>query len=139
MEKSNFSSEGVSFLVIKDGMILAEKRKLTKRLDPGAVTIPGGFMEAGESPEEAVRRECKEELGLTLGGINYVCTLLYQVPELSKVHYYAAEEWDGELENNEAEALLWLPLADASRLDVYIDRVALSEYLRIYASRTADY
>jgi 8-oxo-dGTP diphosphatase len=126
------ASEGVSFMLIKDGQILAEKRKLTKRLDPGAITIPGGFMEAGETPEEATRRECMEELGITLHGMKYVCTLLYRVPELSKVHYYAVEAWEGEMENNEAESLLWIPLTEPARLDVYIDRIALSEYLRIY-------
>jgi 8-oxo-dGTP diphosphatase len=33
---------------------------------PGTLHIPGGGLEAGESPDEAVRREIQEETGLTV-------------------------------------------------------------------------
>ena len=34
--------------------------------------IPSGHIEAGETPEEAVRREAKEEAGITLGRVVYL-------------------------------------------------------------------
>ena len=49
----------------RDGEILLQKRK-----DNGRWAIIGGSMEMGESFEETVRREAKEESGLTLGELN---------------------------------------------------------------------
>ena len=42
---------------------------LQKRMD-GKWGVPGGFMELGESTEEAGRREVLEETGLTIGNLN---------------------------------------------------------------------
>ena len=51
-------------VILKDGKIL-----LIKRVKPGQeyYTFPGGGVEAGESFEDAVRREVKEELCLDVG------------------------------------------------------------------------
>jgi len=45
------------------GRILLVKRKIAPRR--GEWCLPGGFMELGETPEEAVLRELSEETGLT--------------------------------------------------------------------------
>jgi NADH pyrophosphatase NudC (nudix superfamily) len=48
---------------------------LTERaIDPhkGKLDILGGFLQAGETFEEGVRREAMEELGLTLDGLEYI-------------------------------------------------------------------
>src|SRR5680860_1421288 len=53
----------VRAVIIKDGKIL-----LIKRTKPGLVywVIPGGGVEAGETNEDALIRECKEELGISI-------------------------------------------------------------------------
>ena len=57
-------------MAIVDGRILMGKRKVGgSRLRPGLWELPGGKLEAGESPEVALRREWKEELGLELAGV----------------------------------------------------------------------
>jgi 8-oxo-dGTP diphosphatase len=43
-----------AFMLIQHDEVLLERRSLTKRLLPAALTIPGGHMEPGESPEVAV-------------------------------------------------------------------------------------
>jgi len=40
----------------------------------GHWSLPGGRLEPGETPEDCVRREVREELGLDLGAVSYVET-----------------------------------------------------------------
>ena len=124
----------VAFILIKGDRVLAEKRKLTKQIDPGAIALPGGHMENGESPEEALYRESREELGIVPCSIKYICTLLHRAQELQRIHYFAVEVWEGNIENNEAESLRWVPIAESKEFDIDVDRIAMSEYLRVYAS-----
>lgn len=54
---------GTAVAVINnEGEILLQKRR------DGVWGVPGGFMELGESTEEAGRREVLEETGLEIGG-----------------------------------------------------------------------
>ena len=126
--------ECVAFMLVKDGSVLAERRSMSKKLEPGAVAIPGGHLEAGESPEDGVRRELLEELELEAGSLSYVCTLLDESQELIRLHYYAIESWQGQMANNEAADLLWVPLAHPEMLDLSVDREAVGEFIR----RTSD-
>lgn len=54
----------VGAVIIKDKKILLGKRK--KKPYKGCWDIPGGFMEPGEKPQEALKREIKEELGIEI-------------------------------------------------------------------------
>ena len=48
--------ECVAFMLVKGNHVMAEKRKLTKTLAPGAVALPGGHMEDDEhSPKTRCR------------------------------------------------------------------------------------
>ncbi len=122
----------VNFMLIQDNKVLAEKRKLTKAVDPGAISIPGGHCEEGESPKEALYRETKEELGIVPLQYKYVCTLLHRAEEFQRLYYFAIDAWEGEMGSYEADYLLWVGFDEIERLDLEVDRVAMSEYLRIY-------
>ena len=119
-------------MLVKDNHVMAEKRKLTKTLVPGAVALPGGHMEDDDHPEDALQRELLEELGILARRVVYVCTLLHRAEEFRKIHYFAVENWEGAILNREAEALLWLSLDELHTLDLAIDRVAVHEYVRVY-------
>jgi ADP-ribose pyrophosphatase YjhB (NUDIX family) len=53
-----------SALVVRDGRVLLTRRAIEPRM--GAWDTPGGFVEAGEDPVVAVRRELLEETGLEI-------------------------------------------------------------------------
>jgi 8-oxo-dGTP diphosphatase len=50
-------------IVIEDGRVLVTQRKTGSHL-AGAWEFPGGKVEAGEDPRQALRRELREELGI---------------------------------------------------------------------------
>lgn len=50
-------------------IVLIKRNKEPKR---GKLDLPGGFIDPGESAEEAVRREVKEELSMDLGTLKYL-------------------------------------------------------------------
>lgn len=122
----------VAFLLVQNGHILLERRSLTKRVIPGMLAIPGGHMDPSESPEEAVQRELQEELGLTARTLGYICTLLHRSQEFRKLHYFAIDAWDGELSPREADGVAWVDIHLAPSFDLDVDRLAVSEYLRVY-------
>lgn len=58
------------------GAIIRQQDKIlliTRKREPGKgkLDLPGGFVDPGESAEQAVRREVREEIGITLPGITY--------------------------------------------------------------------
>jgi 8-oxo-dGTP diphosphatase len=110
--------------------VLAEKRKMTRQLAPGAV-LPGGHVEPGEDLEAALHRELDEELGVAAERVAYVCTLLHRAGEFRQLHYFAVESWRGDILNQEAEALVWIRLDEPAGLDIDVDRTAVGEYVRL--------
>ena len=124
--------ECVAFMLIQANHVLAEQRKSTKEVMPGAVALPGGHLEAGEQPDEALRREVQEELGIVPIDVVYVCTLLHRSQEFRKLHYFAVTRWQGGMQPHEADAVLWIPLHALSALDLDVDRMAVAEYVRVY-------
>ncbi|MCQ2575593.1 MAG: NUDIX domain-containing protein [Treponema sp.] len=56
----------------KEHNVLLEVRAKEPR--KGFLAFPGGFVDADESAEEAVVRECREEIGAEVTNIKYLCT-----------------------------------------------------------------
>lgn len=66
LTQKKFTVSAVAVVVNEEGKVLL----LDHLLRPGASwALPGGFMEANEQPEAAIKREICEETGLTLENV----------------------------------------------------------------------
>ncbi len=99
----------VAGILIQEGKFLVEKRRSDDESDPGFVSIPGGHVEKGESLNEALNREMKEELGITIGNSNPVYVGLHKTTsgKRDRIHYFLVESWKGRIIPHEAESLYW--------------------------------
>ena len=71
--------------------------------------FPGGKMEAGETPEEALVREIREELSAEISVDEFLCTVEYQYPAFFlTMHCYLCSLVTAALHLNEHEAAKWL-------------------------------
>ncbi len=56
----------VTAFIFNEGKVLIMKRSEEEKFLPGYFELPGGKMNFGEKPEEALNRELQEETGLTV-------------------------------------------------------------------------
>lgn len=115
---------GVGAIIVCNGKILLEKR----RSEPGRGkwSVPGGLVELGESTEQAVIREVKEETGLDVENpelIDVVNNIIFD--ENGKIEYhfiivdYFVKLRGGELNAaDDAEELKWVALDDVEKYNI---------------------
>ena len=71
--------------------------------------IPGGKIEPGETPEEALVREIREELDVGITVLGHLCDVEYDYPEFHlTMHCYQCSLLTEALHLNEHEAARWL-------------------------------
>lgn len=74
--------------ITKDDTVLLAHNKNFK---PGAYSIIAGFMEAGETTEESVKREVLEEVGIEIENINFIESQSWPFPDSLMLGFSA--EW----------------------------------------------
>lgn len=107
----------VSAAVIhKDGKIFATQRGYGEY--KGKWEFPGGKREEGESGEEALKREIKEELDSTIIIEKLICTTEYDYPSFHlTMDVYLATLLEGKLTLLEHEDAQWVSLDSIDTLD----------------------
>jgi len=63
---------GIHLLIKKKGRFLVLRRATGDEDDPGCWDLPGGGVHLGEQPDQAARREAKEETGFTVEVVKYL-------------------------------------------------------------------
>ena len=78
--------------------------------------LPGGKVEAGESPQAALVREIREELDACISVDKFLCTVEWDYPKFHlTMHCYLCSLLGDSLHLNEHEAARWLTAATPLR------------------------
>ncbi len=97
-------------LIDPDGRVLVAKRPEGKQL-AGLWEFPGGKVEAGERPEQALTRELKEELGIDVAE-SCLAPLTFASHAYEEFHLlmplFVCRRWKGEVTSREGQDLKWL-------------------------------
>lgn len=116
MEREKFLS--AIYLIIKneEGKALLQRRQGTK-LWPGFLALPAGHIDSKENPYEALVREAKEELNITVTKENIIDTFIVCRRNKSLMPYYdiyfEIDKYEGEIKIAEPEKcseLVWCDL-----------------------------
>lgn len=99
--------EVVAAIIHKDNYYLATQRGYGDF--EGMWEFPGGKIEEGESREEALKREIKEELDAEVKIEKFLCIVDYDYPNFHLImHCYHCSIGDGEIRLLEHQSAKWL-------------------------------
>lgn len=97
----------VGVLIQPDGQFLLTSRPPGKVYE-GYWEFPGGKLEAGETVEQALRRELQEEIGILIGAAHPWKTEMVDYPHaLVRLNFCKVFDWTGELQMHEGQSFAW--------------------------------
>ena len=99
------------FTVTAGGVVFNERGEvllLKHRFRPGSGWgVPGGFLEAGEQPEEGLRRELQEEIGLEVAEVELLLVRSFRKPRQVEVLFKARALNQAKPQSVEIEKAEW--------------------------------
>ncbi len=122
----------------KDGAwLMLHRNRKEEDVNKGKWIGVGGHFEPGESPEECLLREVREETGLTLTSWRFrgILTFTWEpAPSASQkqraqaqseyICVYTADGWEGELRSCDEGELAWIPKEEVLNLNLWAgDRI----------------
>lgn len=110
--------------LVKDGQILLAMKK--RGFGAGRWNGVGGKLDADETIEQAMIRECQEEIGVTPTKYHKVAELDFTGGSTEEswsmyVHAFIADEWQGEPRETEEMAPKWYDFSDIPYKDMWQD------------------
>lgn len=119
----------VAAMIWRDGRFLVGKRSLEKRSAPGTWCAIVGGVEPGETQEGALRREVREETGLLVSALRWICQTDSR-DGTARIHWWLAvpvgTSQQPRLANEEHSELRWASVEELRRLEpVFLDDVEI--------------
>jgi 8-oxo-dGTP diphosphatase len=108
----------VAALILNDGKILVCQRTKHQTM-PLKWEFPGGKIEEGEQPQDALRRELEEELGIdaTIGDEVARIRHEYRSGNAVELRFFVVTDFQGELENRIFRDMQWVDRKDLPSFD----------------------
>jgi 8-oxo-dGTP diphosphatase len=108
----------VAAVIEREGKLLVCQRTRHQTM-PLKWEFPGGKIEEGEQPRDALRRELEEELGIQAKIGDEIARLRHTYPNGAAVElrFYIVREYSGELENRIFRDLQWSAPKDLTSYD----------------------
>lgn len=123
-------------LVDTDNRVLIAQRPEGKSM-AGLWEFPGGKVEPGETPEQALHRELQEELGIDVC-VSCLAPLNFASHSYETFHLlmplYLCKTWDGEVTPHEGQQIKWVKALDLKRYPMPPADLPLIPWLRDYLS-----
>ncbi|MDO8668077.1 MAG: NUDIX domain-containing protein [bacterium] len=122
----------VIILYEKNKKILLQHRAENAKRLPGYWGFFGGGVEAGETPEQAVRRETREELNYELENPKLVMTQKFTYKGDENTQYVFMEEYDKnkKLTLGEGQGMKWYDLAELGELKIIDHDAKVLKYIK---------
>jgi 8-oxo-dGTP pyrophosphatase MutT (NUDIX family) len=116
-------------MIWRDGRFLVGKRSLQKQSAPGTWCAIVGGIEPGETQEEALQREVREETGLLVSALRRICQTDSRDGK-ARLHWWLAvpvgPSRQPRLANEEHSELRWVSVDELRRLEpVFLDDVEI--------------
>lgn len=115
-------------MVYKNEKILVINRK---KSDWPGLSFPGGHVEEGESIEESVYREIKEETGLTLKSVKLCAIKEWKREENNRYlgFLYKSDDFEGEVHSSKEGEIFWIDKKDINKYPLSEDFEELFELI----------
>lgn len=121
----NPSAATAAFILNNKNELLVVRRG--KEPSKGTLDLPGGFVDNGESGEQGIIREIREETGLEVSQVKYLFSIpniyRYSGMDINTLDMFYVCHVDGNITvkaADDAEACFWVPLRE-----VYVERFGL--------------
>ena len=108
----------VAGLIVKDGKLLVCQRTRHQTM-PLKWEFPGGKIEEGEQPRDALRRELEEELGILATIGDEVARIQHEYPNggMVELRFFIVRSFDREIENRIFRDIQWAEPRDLPKYD----------------------
>ena len=124
-------------IVNPDKEVLLAQRPLHKKIAPGAYHIPGGHVEFGETPEQAIIREIFEEFKLAITPSEVLRTFSYVIDNSHTVGITFLLHVNGDFKDirfdkQDAESIVWVGENDIGKYlkDTDHDYITLRKFFK---------